>query len=93
MTNASVHLNRGIPDSNSTGWDGGIVSLTATPWVESCTLFGNGASVSGKYGEPSWGGVCILGESVTVLENAVIASSASGEGIWRENENAPEVWC
>jgi predicted outer membrane repeat protein len=93
MNNAWVNLNRCVFDSNSTGRGGGIACGTATLWVENCTLFGNRASVSEYYGEPGGGGLYIFGESATVLENTIIASSASGEGIWSEDENVPEVWC
>jgi hypothetical protein len=93
MNHASVHLNRCVFDSNSTGWGGGIACVTATLWVKSCTFFGNEASVSEEYGEPGGGGVYIFGESETVVENTIIASSTSGEGIWCEDENVPEVWC
>lgn len=63
MNNASVHLNRCVFDGNSAGWGGGIVCGTATLRVESCTLFGNTASVSDEYGEPGGGrGVHIRAE-------------------------------
>lgn len=93
MNNASAHLSECLFDSNSAGRGGGIVCATATLSVENCTLFGNRAFVSDSRGEPGGGGVYIFGESVTVLESTIIASSAGGEGIWCENENFPEVSC
>jgi hypothetical protein len=90
---ASVYLRGCIFDNNSAGWGGGIVCVTASLWIENCTFFGNRATASEYFGEPGGGSVYVFGESSVVLENTIIASSSSGEGIWCEDENVPEVSC